>query len=197
MSILVSERTATKIHYRLIYYLSPMAKQIELDELDRQILALLMEDAKRPYRELAEQLFVSGGTIHVRMKKLREAGVVKNETLVIDHTKLGYDITSFLGVYLQKSSMYDDVRQRFAAIPEIVSAHYTTGVYSVFIKVICRDTDHLRKVLAAVQAINGVQRTETFISLEAAIDRPLQLLSRETLAELAERKPDEGPLSKS
>lgn len=165
-----------------------MAKKIELDELDHQIIALLMEDAKRPYTDLAEQLYVSGGTIHVRMNKLREAGIVQGESLVVNHTLLGYDITSFLGVYLQKSSMYDDVSQQFAAIREIVSAHYTTGVYSVFIKVICRDTDHLRETLAAIQAIDGVQRTETFISLEAAIDRPLQLLDSKALQELQSRK---------
>lgn len=167
-----------------------MAKKIELDELDHQILALLMEDAKRPYTDLAEQLYVSGGTIHVRMNKLREAGVVRGESLVVNHNLLGYDITSFLGVYLQKSSMYNDVSQQFEAIREIVSAHYTTGVYSVFIKVVCRDTDHLRKTLAAIQAIDGVQRTETFISLEAAIDRPLQLLEYADLEELNSRKKD-------
>ena len=165
-----------------------MAKKIELDELDHQILALLMEDAKRPYTDLAEQLFVSGGTIHVRMNKLREAGIVKGESLVVNHGLLGYDITSFLGVYLQKSSMYSNVSQQFAAIREIVSAHYTTGVYSVFIKVVCRDTDHLRDTLAAIQAIEGVQRTETFISLEAAIDRPLQLLEQAAMDELEKRK---------
>jgi Lrp/AsnC family transcriptional regulator for asnA, asnC and gidA len=165
-----------------------MPKKTELDELDRQILALLMEDAKRPYTDLAEQLFVSGGTVHVRMNKLREAGIVKGESLVVNYSLLGYDITSFLGVYLQKSSMYDDVSRQFSKIREIVSAHYTTGVYSVFIKVVCRDTDHLRETLAAIQAIDGVQRTETFISLEAAIDRPLQLLDQSQMEELRQRK---------
>lgn len=165
-----------------------MAKKTELDALDRQILALLMEDAKRPYTDLAEQLFVSGGTVHVRMNKLREAGIVKGESLVVDHNLLGYDITSFLGVYLQKSSMYDDVSEQFARIPEIVSAHYTTGVYSVFVKVVCRDTNHLRETLAAIQAIEGIQRTETFIALEEAINRPLQLLGTDALDELKSRK---------
>ncbi|PHI19538.1 transcriptional regulator AsnC [Lewinellaceae bacterium SD302] len=165
-----------------------MPEKHVLDSLDRQILALLMEDAKRPYTDLANQLYVSGGTIHVRMNKLREAGIVKGESLVIDYGKIGYDITSFLGVYLQKSSMYDDVSEQFARIPEIVSAHYTTGVYSVFIKVVCRDTDHLREALAAIQAIDGIQRTETFISLEAAIERPLQLMSKTEMAELNSRK---------
>lgn len=164
-----------------------MSKNHELDELDRQLLALLMEDAKRPYTDLAKQLFVSGGTIHVRMNKLIEAGVVKGQTLVIDPTALGYDITSFLGVYLQQSSLYDEVSANLRRIPEIVAAHYTTGVYSIFIKVICRDTDHLRKVLQKIQEVKGIQRTETFLALEESINRPLQVLTNDELDELNSR----------
>ncbi len=162
-------------------------KKHELDELDRQILALLMEDAKRPYTELAKQLYVSGGTIHVRMNKLIEAGIVKSHTLVVDSNKLGYDITSFLGVYLQQSSLYNDAAQALLEIPEIVAAHYTTGVYSIFIKVLCRDTDHLREVLQKIQKIEGIQRTETFIALEESINRPLQLLSKDEMQALQDR----------
>lgn len=164
-----------------------MPKTFELDDLDRQLLALLMEDAKRPYTDLAKQLYVSGGTIHVRMNKLIEAGIVKGQTLVVDPTALGYDITSFLGVYLHQSSMYDEVSANLRQIPEIVAAHYTTGVYSIFIKVICRDTDHLRHVLQKIQEIGGIQRTETFLALEESINRPLQLLTNEELKELNSR----------
>ncbi|MEM9836674.1 MAG: Lrp/AsnC ligand binding domain-containing protein [Bacteroidota bacterium] len=165
-----------------------MPKSYDLDDLDRQLLALLMEDAKRPYTDIAKQLFVSGGTIHVRMNKLIEAGVVKGQTLVVDSSALGYDITSFLGVYLQQSSLYDEAAAQLRAIPEIVAAHYTTGVYSIFIKVVCRDTDHLREVLQKIQEIEGIQRTETFLALEESINRPLQLLSSEQLEELNNRK---------
>lgn len=164
-----------------------MPKTYELDDLDRQLLALLMEDAKRPYTDLAKQLFVSGGTIHVRINKLIEAGVVKGQTLVVDPIALGYDITSFLGVYLQQSSLYDEVSDNLRRIPEIVAAHYTTGVYSIFIKVICRDTDHLRQVLQKIQEVKGIQRTETFIALEESINRPVQVLTNAELEELNSR----------
>lgn len=165
-----------------------MSKKHELDDLDRQLLALLMEDANRPYTDLAKQLYVSGGTIHVRMKKLIDAGIVKGQTLVVDYGKLGYDVTSFLGIYFTKSSMYDDVSNRLNEIPEVVSAHYTTGIYSVFLKVVCRDTDHLRQVLHRIQEIEGIQRTETFISLEEGVNRPLQLLTGPEMEELRSRK---------
>ncbi|CAH1002076.1 Regulatory protein AsnC [Neolewinella maritima] len=155
-----------------------------LDDLDRKILALLMENAKQPYTELGSKLFVSGGTIHVRMNKLIAAGVVQGQTLRIDHTRLGYDVSAFLGIYLKGSGLYSQAAEYLQGIQEVVMAHYTTGVYSIFARVVCRDTDHLRDVLQRIQAFDGIQRTETFISLEQAIDRPVQVVSAELLAEL-------------
>ncbi|HMQ49298.1 MAG TPA: Lrp/AsnC ligand binding domain-containing protein [Saprospiraceae bacterium] len=151
-----------------------MAKGTDIDKLDREILSVLMDNAKKPYTDIAKQLYVSGGTIHVRMKKMEDAGIVKGYSLSVDHGKLGYDICAFLGIYLDKSSLYDDVATELEEIPEIVSAHYTTGLYNIFAKVICRDTEHLREVLHdKIQKITGIQRTETFISLQESIDRPL------------------------
>ena len=153
-----------------------MPAPYELDDLDRKILALLMQNAKRPYTELGSKLFVSGGTIHVRMNKLIAAGIVKGQTLMVDNAKLGYDVVAFLGIYLKGSGLYNQAAAYLQGIPEIVSAHYTTGVYSIFAKVVCRDTDHLREVLQRVQAFDGIQRTETFISLEETIERPVQVI---------------------
>ncbi|MCP9237657.1 Lrp/AsnC ligand binding domain-containing protein [Lewinella sp. JB7] len=166
-----------------------MPAKYELDDLDRKILALLMENAKRPYTELGARLFVSGGTIHVRMNKLIAAGVVRGQTLTVDHTRLGYDVSAFLGIYLKGSGLYNQAAAYLKGIQEIVSAHYTTGVYSIFAKVICRDTDHLRDVLQRIQAFEGIQRTETFISLEETIDRPVQVISAAEMDEL--RDPSE------
>lgn len=153
-----------------------MSKKVDIDDLDKKILSLLMKDAKTPYTDIAKQLFVSGGTIHVRMKKLEQLGLVKGATLLVDYAKLGFDVEAFLGIYLDKSSLYEEVAAAMKAIPEIVSAHYITGNYSIFIKIVCRDTDHLREVLHdKIQAIDGIQRTETLISLEESINRPLDL----------------------
>lgn len=153
-----------------------MSKGREIDDLDRKILSFLMKNGKTPYAEIGQKLYVSGGTIHVRMKKLEEAGVVSGYNLSVDYEKLGFDVVSFLGIYLDKSSLYDEVAKELAAIPEIVGAHYTTGLYNIFAKVVCRDTGHLRDVLHdKIQRIKGIQRTETFISLEESINRPLDL----------------------
>lgn len=153
-----------------------MNKLNEIDDLDRQILSMLMEDANVPYTELAKKLYVSGGTIHVRMKKLKQLGIVSGAYLKIDYTKLGYDVVAFLGIYLDKSSLYKEASEQLFKIPEVTGAHYTTGLYNIFAKVVCKDTKHLRDVLHKIQGIAGIQRTETFISLEEGINRPVNLL---------------------
>lgn len=148
-----------------------------LDQLDRQILSKLVEDGKMPYTDIAKQLFVSSGTIHVRMKKMEELGIVKGSSLTLDYHKLGYDVTAFLGIYLNNASLYEEVALQIQAIPEIVNAHYTTGAYSLLCKIVCKDTHHLRHVLQdKIQKIQGVQRTETFLSLEERIDRSVNFL---------------------
>lgn len=152
-----------------------MSKNYEIDNVDLKILNLLMEDAKIPYTEVAKKVFVSGGTVHVRMKKLEEMGVVQGTTLLMDYSKLGYDVTCFMGIYLQKSSLYDSVVEQLMHIPEIVKVHYTTGNYNIFIKIHCKDTRHLKDVLHdKIQKVEGIERTETFISLEESVNRHLK-----------------------
>jgi len=149
---------------------------LEIDNLDMQILSILMEDATIPYTEIAKRLIVSGGTIHVRMKKMQDLGIIKGSNLIVDAQKIGYDICAFLGIFLEKGSIYKDAVEKLKKIKEIVELHYTTGAYSMFAKIICRDTAHLRHVLnESIQAVEGIQRTETFISLEESIKRQISL----------------------
>lgn len=154
-----------------------MSKGADIDNLDRKILTILMNDAVVPYTEIAKQLDVSAGTIHVRMKKLSELGVVLGSQLIINPSVIGYDICAFIGIFLDKGSAYNDARQQMMDIPEIVELHYTTGVYSIFAKVLCRDTSHLREVLnEKIQPILGIQRTETFITLEQGFSRQINII---------------------
>jgi Lrp/AsnC family transcriptional regulator for asnA, asnC and gidA len=149
----------------------------QLDDLDQKILTILMQEGRTPYAEIGKLLHVSPGTVHVRIKKLAELGVIIGNHMMVDYKLLGYDICSFLGIYLEKSSLYDQVSDELKKIPEVVSAHYTTGNYSIFAKLICRDTQHLRDTLSnKIQSIQGIQRTETFISLDETIERPLKLI---------------------
>ena len=153
-----------------------MEANYQIDNIDRGILSELMINAKVPYTEIAKKLIVSAGTIHVRMKKMEEAGIVKNSRLHINYELLGFDMTAFLGIYLEKGSTYTDVIQQLNLIPEIVEAHYTTGVYSIFAKIRCENTKHMRQILnEEIQSIKGIQRTETIISLEQSIDKHIIL----------------------
>jgi Lrp/AsnC family transcriptional regulator for asnA, asnC and gidA len=149
-----------------------MEKKFDLDPLDLKILEILVADANLPYTEIGQRLDVSGGTVHVRMKKMESLGIVRGAQLLIDYSKIGWDISAFLGIYLDKSSLYEDVAKQLEKIPEVVNIHYTTGIYSIFAKIICRDTQHLREVLHdKIQRVTGIQRTETFISLEESLIR--------------------------
>ncbi len=153
-----------------------IASDLKIDKTDYKILEILLQDAKRPYTEVAKRAHVSQGTVHVRMNKLETAGIVEKNTLKINYSRLGYDITAFIGIYLEKSALYDQVLEKLKNIPEITNIHYTTGNYSMFVKIHCRDTGHLKQVLHdKMQQVEGIERTETMISLEESLDRNLKL----------------------
>jgi len=153
-----------------------MTGKLNLDKLDLQIIHAMMEDAGISYADLGKNLFVSGGTIHVRIKKLQEAGIVKGTKLNVDLKELGYDVIAFIGIYLEKSSMYDAVAKELRKIPQIVRLNYTTGNYSMFAEIVCKDINQLRFVLHdELQKIRGIERTETFISLEESFNRNVQV----------------------
>jgi Lrp/AsnC family transcriptional regulator for asnA, asnC and gidA len=149
-----------------------MAAKLNLDKLDLRIIQIMMQDAGISYADLGKQLFVSGGTIHVRIKKLQELGIVKGTKLNVDLKMLGYDITAFVGIYLEKSSLYDQVAEDLKQIPEIVRVNYTTGNYSMFLEIVAKDINQLKFVLHdQLQKIKGIERTETLISLEESFNR--------------------------
>ncbi|MCX6200796.1 MAG: hypothetical protein RLZZ75_435 [Bacteroidota bacterium] len=149
-----------------------MNPKLNLDKLDLQIIQEMMEDAEISYADLGKKLFVSGGTIHVRIKKLEELGVVKGKKLSVDLKELGYDVIAFIGIYLEKSSLYDSVAKELKKVPQIVRLNYTTGNYSMFAEIVCKDIQQLRYVLHdELQKIKGIERTETFISLEESLVR--------------------------
>ncbi len=144
-----------------------MRGNYQIDNTDLKILSLLSKNAKTPYTEIAKKIYVSGGTVHVRMKKLEKLGIVNGTKLIIDYTKIGYSITCFMGVFLEKSFLYKQAVRSLKAVPEIIEIHAITGRYAIFIKVLCKDTKHLREVLdQKIHKIKGVTRTESFLSIE-------------------------------
>jgi Lrp/AsnC family transcriptional regulator for asnA, asnC and gidA len=153
-----------------------MASKLNLDKLDLQIIQEMLQNAETPYAELGKKLFVSGGTIHVRIKKLEGFGIVKGKKLSVNLKELGYDITAFVGIFLEKSSLYDVVAKELEKIPEIIRLNYTTGNYSMYIEIVCKDINQLRYVLHdELQKIKGIERTETLISLEESFNRNVRV----------------------
>lgn len=151
-----------------------------IDDIDLKILNCLLQDAKMTYQEIGKSLFISQGTVHVRVKKMVESGIIAGSKILIDYDKLGFGVSAFIGIYLSTSSLYTNVIEGLSEIDEVIEAHYTTGVYSILAKIVCKDTNHLRNVLSfKVQPIKGIQRTETLISLEEGIKRPLKLVEND------------------
>lgn len=154
-----------------------MPAKLNFDKLDLQIIGHMIEDASISYADLGKKLFVSGGTIHVRIKKLQELGVVKGTRLNVDIRQLGYDVIAFVGIFLEKSSLYDTVARELGKIPEIVRLNYTTGNYSMFAEIVCKDIEHFRNVLHyELQKVKGIERTETLISLEESFNRNVRVI---------------------
>ena len=148
----------------------------QLDELDYQILELLIKDCRTPYLEIARICHVSGGTIHVRMKKMEELGIIKGTRILLNLPKLGYDVCCFVGIYVDKTSSYDSVFEEMSKIKEVVELHLTTGTYSVFAKVVCKNISDLQDILLnKINPISGIQRTDTIISLNQPIDRNITI----------------------
>lgn len=153
-----------------------MASVLNIDKLDLQIIQQLMSDANVSYADLGKKLFVSAGTIHVRIKKLQESGIITANRYDVDLKKMGYDVIAFIGIYLEKSSLYDSVAKDLKKIPEIVRMNYTTGNYSIFAEIVCKDIAQLRTILHdELQKIKGIERTETFISLEESLNRNVKV----------------------
>ncbi|UCZ77229.1 transcriptional regulator AsnC [Dickeya zeae] len=145
-----------------------------MDELDRGILNALMDNARTPYAELAKQFSVSPGTIHVRVEKMKQAGIILGTRLDVNPKQLGYDVCCFIGIILKSAKDYPSALEKLNNLEEVVEAYYTTGHYSIFIKVMCRSIDALQHVLInKIQTIDEIQSTETLISLQNPIMRTI------------------------
>lgn len=152
-----------------------MAK-FKLDEIDHQILDMLIDNTRIPFTDIAKKLLISAGTVHVRVKKMEEAGIIKGSSLTLDYEKLGYSFIAYVGVFLQNTSQTKFVLERINEIPYVTVAHITTGKFNIFCKVRARDTKHAKDVIFLLDAIDGVYRTETMISLEESINDKKRLM---------------------
>jgi len=147
-----------------------------IDELDKQILTQLMADAKVSYAQMARQFDVSPATIHVRIEKLRAADIIQGTEIRVDPKALGFDVVCFIGIKLNSAGDYPDVLEQLKSIPAVTHTYYTTGQYSILIKIMTYSIDDLQHLLIEkIQSIAAIQSTETLISLQNGIQRQLSL----------------------
>ncbi|MBJ10869.1 MAG: transcriptional regulator [Flavobacteriales bacterium] len=148
-----------------------------IDRLDLDILKILSKDSKTTFQEIAKKLMVSNTTIHVRVKRMQKFGIIKNFTISIDYYKLGFNYACYIGVYLDKASQYENVLSQLIKIDNITGLDFTTGKFSLFCKIRAIDSNDARNVISRIHKINGVNRTETFLSLEQLLNQKESLLS--------------------
>jgi Lrp/AsnC family transcriptional regulator for asnA, asnC and gidA len=156
--------------------MSSSNEKVKIDGIDKKILRYLMEDARRPILEIARNIGISGAAIHQRLRKLEKSGLIAGSKFVINPKILGYTTMAYIGIFLDKAMSNPKAVKALEKIPEVLECHYTTGNWSILIKVLCRDNEHLMQVLNRdIQQIEGVSRTETFISLNQQIDRQITI----------------------
>ncbi|MCM1449054.1 MAG: Lrp/AsnC ligand binding domain-containing protein [Clostridiales bacterium] len=145
----------------------------QLDALDIKILQLLLENARRPFLEIARECKVSGAAVHQRVSRLQSIGVIEGSELNISPSSLGYDTCSYVGFFLKDPSRLNEVIERLKNVPEVVECHFTTGRYDLFIKIYARNNDHLLHIIQDKLLCLGLARTESLISFKEIFNRPL------------------------
>lgn len=152
------------------------SKRVKIDGIDKKILRFLMANARKPVLEIARNIGISGAAIHQRLRKLEASGLLAGSKFIINPKIMGYTTMAYVGIYLDKAMSNPVAVKELEKIPEVLECHYTTGNWSILIKVLCKDNEHLMHVLnKEIQQIKGVSRTETFISLDQQIDRQISI----------------------
>jgi Lrp/AsnC family transcriptional regulator for asnA, asnC and gidA len=146
----------------------------KIDKLDRQILSIISRNARIPFKEVAEECGVSRAAIHQRVQRMIDMDAITGSGYHVNPKALGYNTCTYIGVKLERGSMYKAVVPEFEKIPEVVECHFTTGPYTMLIKLYARDNEHLMELLnSRIQEIEGVTATETLISLRQSIKREI------------------------
>jgi len=150
--------------------------KFKLDDVDHQILDMLIENTRTPFTDIAKKLLISAGTVHVRVKKMEEAGIIKGSSLTLNYKKLGYSFIAYVGIYLEKTSQTASVLKRINDIPYVTVAHITTGKFNIYCKIRAKNTGHAKDIIFMLDDIPGVYRTESMISLEESINDKKRLM---------------------
>ena len=149
---------------------------MKMDSIDYQILQKLIKNSRTPFTDIAKELLVSAGTIHIRVKKMEEMGVIKGATLIIDYEKLDYTFIAYVGIFVNNSFGFSTIVEEIKKIPEVTVTHLTTGKFALFCKIRAKNTKHAKQIILSLDEIEGVIRTESSISLEEVINDKERLI---------------------
>jgi Lrp/AsnC family transcriptional regulator, regulator for asnA, asnC and gidA len=145
---------------------------MELDEADKLILRQLEKDARKPYSEIAKNLEISNTMVHQRIAKMKQMGILKGTVLSLDERKLGYEWSAFTGVVLKEDSDSQQIIEELRAIPEVTECYYITGKYTLYIRIVAKNNEHMRRILYdKIDHIRGVLKTESIIDFGTAFKR--------------------------
>ena len=150
--------------------------KFKLDDVDHKILDLLIDNSRIPFTDIAKKLLISAGTVHVRVKKMEEFGIIQGSSLALDYKKLGYTFIAYIGIFLEKTHLTNFVLDKLKSIPYVTVAHITTGRFNIFCKIRSKNTNHAKEIIFMIDDIDGVSRTETMISLEESINDKKRLM---------------------
>ncbi|MCF6350784.1 MAG: Lrp/AsnC family transcriptional regulator [Flavobacteriaceae bacterium] len=150
--------------------------KIKMDDIDHQILQILIENSRTPFTDIAKKILVSAGTVHIRVKKMEDQGIIKGSTLIIDYEKMDYTFIAYVGLYTGNVSFSQNIIEEIKKIPEVTVAHLTTGKFSVYCKIRAKNTKHAKKIIFRLSNIEGISRTESSISLEEVINDKKRLM---------------------
>ena len=152
--------------------------KFKLDEIDYKVLDLLIDNSRIPYTDIAKKLLISAGTVHVRIKKMEDAGIISGSSLKLDYKKLGYTFIAYIGIFLEKTHLTNEVLEKLNSIPFVTVAHITTGRFNIYCKIRSKNTNHAKEIIFMIDDIDGVSRTETMISLEESINDKKRLMHK-------------------
>ena len=150
--------------------------KFKLDEIDHKILDMLILNTRTPFTDIAKKLLISAGTVHVRVKKMEDFGLIKGSSLILDYDKLGYTFIAYVGLYISDTSKIKFIIQRINEIPNVTVAHITTGKFNIYCKLRAKDTKHAKDLIFTIDDIPGISRSETMISLEESINDKKRLM---------------------
>ena len=153
-----------------------MSKEAKMDDIDHKILDLLVENTRIPYTDIAKKLLISAGTVHIRVKKMEEMGIILGSSLIVDWKKIGYTFTAYVGLLINNSSQIRYIIEKLRQIPNITVAHVTSGRFNIYLKIRAKSTTHAKNIIFSLDEIEGVYRSESMISLEESISDKKRLM---------------------